>query len=54
MLGKLQTLGALLKRGASKENRPMFLIVLVLVMVGAIIGLGADYPILSAFLYSMF
>ncbi len=54
MLEKLKTLLALLGRGTRDENRPMFLIVVVLVMVGAIIGIGAAYPILSPFLYSMF
>jgi len=54
MLDKLTTLKDLLRHGTRKENRAMFLIVIVLVMVGAIIGLGAAYPILSPFLYSMF
>jgi len=54
VLEKLKTLFALLGRGTRDENRPMFLIVVVLVMVGVIIGIGAAYPILSPFLYSMF
>ena len=54
MIDKLRTLSDLLRVGTRKEQRPLFLIVVVLVLVGLILAVGAAYPILSPFLYSMF
>lgn len=51
---KLATLSALLKAGAKGENRRHFVILVVLVLAGMIVALGAVYPFLSPFLYTMF
>ncbi len=53
MRDRLKTLAALVA-GTSGENRRLFVPVLVLVLAGAILALGAAYPLLSPFLYSMF
>ena len=51
---RLETLSGLLKSGARKENRKHFIILVVLVFSGLIVALGAVYPFLSPFLYTMF
>lgn len=54
MMERVSTLFALVRKGTQPEYRPYFVLLVVLVMVGAILALGAAYPILSPFLYSMF
>jgi len=51
---RVLTILALLKKGTEPKHRPYFILLVILVMVGAILALGAAYPILSPFLYSMF
>jgi len=51
---KLSTLAGLVRHGTQRENRHMLVIVLALVFVGGIIALGAAFPLLSPFLYSVF
>lgn len=54
MMDRVATLTELLRKGTQREYRPYFLLLLVLVLVGGVLALGAAYPILSPFLYSMF
>ncbi|QDU66729.1 hypothetical protein [Engelhardtia mirabilis] len=54
MKDKLSTLADLVGQATRRENRHMLVIVLALVLVGSVIGIGAAFPLLSPFLYSMF
>ena len=54
MIDRVATLFDLVKKGMLPEHRPYFLLILVLTLVGALLAVGAAYPILSPFLYSMF
>lgn len=54
MMERVSTLFSLVRKGTQPEYRPYFVLIVILVMVGAILALGAAYPILSPFLYSMF
>jgi TRAP-type C4-dicarboxylate transport system permease large subunit len=51
---RASTLAALIKKGTKKEYRAYLLLLVILVLVGSILAIGAAYPILSPFLYSMF
>jgi carbamoyltransferase len=54
MMDRVVTLVDLFKRGLRREHRPYFVVLVILVLAGVILSLGAAYPILSPFLYSMF
>lgn len=54
MIDHVNTLAALLRKGTQPQYRPYFILLLILVVVGSALALGAAYPILSPFLYSMF
>jgi hypothetical protein len=54
MIDHLTTLTALLRKGTQRQYRPYFVLLLILVVAGSALALGAAYPILSPFLYSMF
>ena len=54
MIDHLTTLTALLRKGTERQYRPYFLLLLIVILVGSILTVGAAYPILSPFLYSMF
>ena len=54
MMDRASTLVALVKKGTQKEYRPYLLLLVILVLVGSVLAVGAAYPILSPFLYSMF
>ena len=54
MIDRVTTLYELVKKGTQPQHRPYFLLLVILVLAGAILALGAAYPILSPFLYSMF
>jgi hypothetical protein len=51
---RIGTLGALLRSGLRPHNRRHFVILVVLVLAGIIVCLGAVNPFLSPFLYTMF
>jgi len=53
-MDRVVTLVDLFKRGLRREHRPYFVVLVILVLAGVILSLGAAYPILSPFLYSMF
>jgi hypothetical protein len=54
MRERVATLLELVKKGTQREHRPYFVLLVILVLAGAILAIGAAYPILSPFLYSMF
>ena len=54
MIERVATLAALLRKGTQRQYRPYFVLLVILVLVGSILAIGAAYPILSPFLYSMF
>ena len=51
---RLQTLAQLLREGARGENRQHFILVVVLVVAGLSVALGAMYPLVAPFLYTLF
>lgn len=51
---RLQTLGQLVREGARPENRQHFLLMLVLIAAGLVVALGAMYPLVAPFLYTLF
>jgi len=54
MRDRITTIGALLRKGTQPQYRTYFVLLVILVLVGTVVALGAAYPILSPFLYSMF
>ena len=54
MRDRLATLAELLHLGTKQRQRRFLLPVLILTLAGLVIALGAAYPLLSPFLYSMF
>lgn len=51
---RLKTAGQLLREGARGENRQHFVLLVVIVMAGLIVALGAMYPLVAPFLYTLF
>ena len=54
MMERVATLLDLVKKGLKREYLPYLAVLVILVLVGAVLALGASYPILSPFLYSLF
>lgn len=51
---RLDTLTALFRESGRAGNRRHFVVVVVLVLAGLIVALGAAFPFLSPFLYTLF
>ena len=51
---RLETVKQLLREGSRGENRQHFVLLVVLVLAGLIVALGAMYPMIAPFLYTLF
>jgi hypothetical protein len=54
MMERAKILLELIRKGLLPENRRHFLLIVILCLAGVVLAVGAAYPILSPFLYSMF
>ena len=53
-MDRIHTTATLLRMGLQRHFRPFLILLLVLMALGFLMALGASYPILAPFLYSVF